>query len=268
MKSDEVAYELLQNLGYAVEIIPTSDNEQKKEADFLICYENIVAIVEAKLKEDDPDIANEKEKKLVAGEVSIVEGKLGRNETHSGIINKATKQLISSGDKEHDFKIISFIATGSNVKTKADQFKDTIYGSTLIMESSNNGTTSKICYFFRNADFYRRKGIDAAIVSYILNGKIITQLCLNPYSKKFDVLRSSIFLEPFNGAVIDPIELENQGLAYIPDDDIDRKPNDLHKLSPMYNSILQHLTKKYNTGFLVNVDFDSTELSIRTNKEE
>ncbi|MFS1422868.1 hypothetical protein [Shewanella sp. 10N.286.48.B5] len=268
MKSDEVAYELLQNLGYAVEVISTSDNEQKKEADFLICYKNIVAIVEAKLKEDDPNIINEKERNLVAGEVSIVEGKLGRNEIHSGIINKATKQLISSGDKEHDFKIISFIATGSNVKTKADQFKDTIYGSTLIMESSDSVTTSKICYFFRNADFYRKKEIDAAIVSYILNDKIITQLCLNPYSKKFEVLRNSIFLEPFNGAVIDPIQLENQGLAYIPDADVERTLNDFHKLSPVYSPILQHLTKKYNTGFLVGVDFDSPELSIRTNKEE
>jgi len=268
MESDKIAYELLKNLGYAIEIIPTSDKEQKKEADFLITYKDIVAIVEAKLKEDDPKIANEKERKLVAGEVSIVEGKLGRNETHSGIINKATKQLISSGDKEHDFKIISFIATGSNVKTKADQFKDTIYGSTLIMESSDNGTTSKICYFFRNADFYRKKGIDAAVVSYILNGEIITQLCLNPYSKKFEALRNSIFLEPFNDAVIDPIDLERQGLAYIPDNDIERKLNDIQKLSPMHNPVLQHLTKKYNTGFLVNADFDSPELSIRTDIKE
>ena len=63
------------------------------------------------------------------------------------------------------------------------------------------------------------------------------------------------------------INLE-QELAYIPDNDVERKLNDFHTLVPMHNPILKHLTKKYNTGFLVNADFDSPELSIRVSKEE
>lgn len=259
MDSDNIAKKLLLDLGYTVEVIPTSDNKQKKEADFLISYDNIVAIVEAKLKEDDPEVAKEKEAKLASGHVSVVEGKLGRNETISGIIGKAKIQIESSSDKKHDYKIISFIASGSNAKTKADQFKDTIYGSTSIIE----GNTQKPCYFYRHADFFRKKIIDAAIVTHITNNEMIIQLCLNPYSSNYKSLKSSNFITPFGKAVIDPFELERQGLAYIPDPEIERKLNDFHKLSPLYNPILLHLTEKYNTGFLIAADFNSPELSIR-----
>lgn len=260
MNSDNIAYKLFSRLGYNVESIPTSDNTQKKEADFLICYDNIVAIIEAKLKEDDLELSLGKEAKLASGGVSVIEGKLGRNETISGVIEKAKKQVLSSSDKEHDFKIISFIASGSNAKTKADQFKNTIYGSTAIIE----GNTQKTCYFYRNADFFRKKIIDAAVVSHIFSNEITTQLCLNPYSNNYDLLRISSFIRPFGEAVIDPFELERQGLLYIPDSHVERKLKNVHKLSPLYNPILQNLTVKYKTGFIIAADFNSPELSIRS----
>lgn len=259
MNSDRIARECLEDLGYQVEVIPTSDHDRKKEADFIIGYDGHIAILEAKLKEDDKKTAKEKESALASGEVSIVEGKLGRNETISGVIRTSAKQLASSSDKEHDFKIVSFLATGSNVKTKADQFKDTIYGSTSII----HGSTYKLCYFYRNSDFFRRKVIDGAIVGYIFNGKISLELCLNPYSNNYEKLKTSSFIKPFGTAIIDPVELERQGLAYIPDENIERKLNDLQLLSPMYNPILCHLMEKYNTGSLIAADFDSPELSVR-----
>lgn len=259
MNSDFLAREYLEGLGYQVEVIPTSDHVRKKEADFIVIYDDHIAIVEAKLKEDDQKIAKEKERTLASGEVSIVEGKLGRNETISGVIRAAAKQLSSSSDKKHDFKIISFVATGSNERTKADQFKDTIYGSTSII----HGSTYKPCYFYRNSDFFRRKIIDGAIVGYTFNGKIRLELCLNPYSKNYEKLKSSSFIEPFKTAIIDPIELEKQGLAYIPDEGIARELNSIHLLSPMCNPILAHLKEKYKTGFLIAADFDSPEFSVR-----
>lgn len=259
MDSDNVAKNLLLDLGYTVEVIPTSDNKQKKEADFLVSYDGVLAIVEAKLKEDAPEVAKEKEDKLASGQVSVVEGKLGRNETISGIIGKAKKQIESSSDKNHDYKIISFIASGANAKTKADQFKDTIYGSTSIIE----GNTYKPCYFYRHADFFRKKIIDAAIVAHMINTEMVIELCLNPYSSNYKSLKSSNFIIPFGKDVIDPFELEHQGLAYIPDPEIERKLTDFDKLSPLFNPILRHLTEKYKTGFLVAGDFDSPEFSKR-----
>lgn len=259
MNSDCIARKYLEALGYQVKVIPTSDHDRKKEADFIIGYDDHIAIVEAKLKEDDKKIAEYKDSALASGEVSIVEGKLGRNETISGVLRNSAKQLASSSDKEHDFKIVSFLATGSNVKTKADQFKDTIYGSTSITHRS----TYKPCYFYRNADFLRRKIIDGAIVGYIFNGTIFLELCLNPYSNNYEKLKTSSFIKPFGTAIIDPVELERQGLAYIPDEHIERKLNEFQLLSPMYNPILTHLMKKYNTGFLIPADFNSPEFSVR-----
>ncbi|HEA3126380.1 hypothetical protein [Aeromonas veronii] len=265
-KSDEISKCLLEWLGYDVVVIPTSDREQKKEADFFITYGNESAIVEAKIKEDSEDVARKKEEKLLAGEVAIVEGKLGRNETISGIIKQAKKQLRSSSDKEHDFKFISFIATGSNPLTKADQFKDTIYGSTLIVTPANGD--SKTCYFYRNADFFRHKLIDAAIIGYKQGEYITVYLALNPYSENYERLKASYFIRPFGDKYIDPIELEKQGKAYIPDAHIDRKLTEIAQLTPLYNPIIHHLMEKYNLSFAIPVDFDSPELSIRTDYRE
>lgn len=244
MKSDEIALDMLKKLGYEVEKIPESE---KEEADFLVSYKGYTALLEAKLKEDDPSIVKKREDSLSAGEVSIVDAKLGVNKNLFRITEKADSQLRSSSDKPHDFKIVSLIASGINSKTKADQFKDTIYGSTLIL----NGNIKKTCYFFRDSAFFKRKTIDAAIVGYISNYKIILELCLNPYSLNYEALRNSSFLEPFKMAVVDPIKLEKQGDAYIPDHDINRK------------FVLLHLQEKYKTGYLVNIDWNSPELAIR-----
>ncbi|EOK5734600.1 hypothetical protein ACWOUW_004312 [Vibrio vulnificus] len=263
-KSDKISKELLEWLGYNVVSIPTSDLAEKKEADFLISYASQTAIVEAKIKEDSDDVAQTKEEALAAGEVAIVEGNLGRCETISGVINTARKQLLSSSDKEHDFKWLIYIATGSNAQTKSEQFSDTIYGSTKIIE----GNTQKTCYFYRHADFFRRKEIDAAIVGYELAEQTTVYLALNPYSDNYESLKVSSFIQPFQGNVVDPIELEKQGKAYIPDANVERRLNQFQKLIPSANPIIHHLQEKYKLGFIIPVDFDSTEYSIRTGADE
>lgn len=266
-KSDKIAYLLLYGLGYAVDIVPTSDKEEKKESDFLVQYKIDIALVEAKLKENDPETLKERNKCLKENNVFIMDDELGRNETLSGIIRKAKNQLSSSSQK-HDFKIMLFLAEGVDAKTKKDQFKDTIYGSTLIYDSKSK--RSKTCYFFRNSDFYRRKIIDAAIVGYIIGDDIYFEMCLNPYSEKYNEFKNSDLLEPFkcstHSAVIDPIELELKGLAYIPDKDINRKLDDFSKIftNSNYNPILAHIQEKYQTGFLMNIDFKSPTITITT----
>ncbi len=267
MKSDDIAITVLNNLGFGVEVIPTSDAEQKKEADFLVKYKNHVAIVEAKLKEDDAVVLEQREKRLQAGKVSIVDSSLGRNETYSSLIKNAKTQLESSSDKKHDFKIAFFIITGINPVAKRDQLKDTIYGSTLILEAGNK--PSKRCFFYRNSDFYRRKGIDAMIIGtsydfYEDTDLVEIELCLNPYGVNYHKLKESAFLEPFGSSITDPMELERNGLAYIPDAEIHRNLSALEGLCQMNNPILSHLQEKYDTDYIFQIDFDSPELAIRT----
>jgi hypothetical protein len=221
-------------------------------------YNGSIALVEAKLKEDSCETVEKREKDLSEDGVSVVESKLGRNETYSGIIKSASKQLSSSSDKPHDFKILMFIVSGINTRSKKDQFKDTIYGSTLVID----GNKGKPCYFFRNSDFYRRTNIDAVILGECdtNNARISFELCLNPYGKNYQSLKESDFITPFGSAIIDPIELEKKGLAYIPDDDVDRRLNELEKICQTCNPILRHLEKKYKTGYLVHADFNAPEI--------
>jgi hypothetical protein len=275
MDSNKLGHDLLKGLGFDVESIPESTIEGKKEADYLATYKNVCAIIEVKLKEDDPNLLTEKEETLEAGKVFEHDAKLGRNETVSGKLKKASEQLESSSDKEHDFKILLYVASGNMAKTKSDQFLDTIYGSTKILEMDKITDDPKTCYFFRNSDFYRRKSIDAAIVSYIIGNKTETRLCLNPYSSKYESIKNSDILIPFKRAIIDPIEEEKSGCAYIFDGHEERKKSNIldsdeeQKIRKFqehfhqYNPTLIFLTNKYKTGRLIKVDFNSPELSVR-----
>ena len=265
MKSDKISIELLELLGYEVKKIPTSDAEKKKEADFLVTYQGVTALIEAKLKEDSAETRVSKEKKLSNGDVFCAEGSAGFDDKISGISNTAKKQLRSSSDKKHDFKIISFCAVESNVGQKYQSFRDTIYGSTSIFD----GVTKEVktCYFYRNSSFYRHQLFDAAIISTLRGDQFKATLCLNPYSPKYEDLKKSVFMTPFNEAVEDPVELEKQGLAFIPNDDIDRKLNPLEEINYGCNHIIQHLCEKYNKTILVPCDFKMPEFSMLCNIE-
>lgn len=258
MDSDEISKRMLTYLGYEVEVIPVSTVNGKREADFLVHYRGQTGIVESKLKEDDPLVERQKENKISSGDVAIIDGCYGRNETYSGILKKADRQLKSSSERPHDFKIISMICVGSNINTKMRQFMDTIYGCTSIIE----GDQEKICYFYRNSDFFRRKSIDAAIVGALDYKMTNVLLCLNPYSASYGKLKNSAFVEPFGNNVLDPYKLESEGLAYIPDPGIERRLSRFQEQFPLCNPILRHLREKYKTGYLIAVDYLAPEISI------
>lgn len=258
MKSDEIGLALLKNLGFNAEIIPTS---YKKEADYLVTYENVSALVEVKLKEDAPSLIAEREKVLTNGGIFVADATLGRNETHSKIIQNASKQLKSSSDKEHDFKVLLFIASGINALTKLEQFKDTIYGRTQILDQDSK--TTKPCYFFRYSDFFRHQSIDGAIAASIHEKSISLSFLLNPFSSKYESLRKSVLLKPFGHAITDPEKEEKVGDAYILDGDIDRKKTPIQELIHSHDPALIFLAKKYNKKQLYKIYFESPELSIR-----
>lgn len=251
---EKLVYQTLQTLGFSIEKIQESN--QKKEADFLILYKGAYAFVEAKVKKDNKEIIKDKEKQLKEYGCSLIDNKLGFDNSSSSIFRTASKQLNSSSEDIKDFKILFFLSIGINSKTKADKFKDTIYGSTLI----SNGL---ICYFFNYSEFMREgNDIDGVIVGYLENEIIKLDFCINPYSIRYDFLKKSILLEPFGNAIIDPFELEKKNQAYIVDKNIRRKLSDIEKI-PFNNPILNHIKEKYNIyEYIVNIDFDSPEITI------
>ncbi|MDQ3059096.1 MAG: hypothetical protein M3R45_06170 [Pseudomonadota bacterium] len=267
MKSDDLARSTLEKMGYEVSPIPISDEVGRKEADFIVSYQTTSALVEAKLKENDPKKEREREKTLSSGKPYSSDHVGGRNETISKIISYGSQQLRSSGDKKHDFKILFFIADCINAKVVSEQFIETIYGCTDIIHLENQLSIKK-CYFYRSSDFHRKKIIDAAIVGYISNEKIHLKICLNPYSENYPILKKSEFLIPFATNILDPIEEEKIGKAYIPDENIQRKQDPFGEMFPQYNRMLAHLAQKYKTGKLAKADWHKPEITARSSSKK
>ena len=243
---------LLQHWGVAVEAIPTSDAEEKQEADFLARFGDVRVLIEEKTKQDDPEYLARRAAELERGEIHAATLPIRRNETLSGIVGKASKQLKSSSRLPHDFRLIWFTATGIHAKGKYEQFMATLYGRTNIFEM--NGEGYRRCYYFRNGDFFRRSAVlDGAVAAYTDGKSISAKLCLNNLSPRYQVLRGSSVVQAFGTAVEDPCELEADGSAFILDDDLDRKDE---------GPLLAFLQDKYKTRPLMKFDLGYTSAAL------
>lgn len=249
---------LLEHWGVAVDDIPTSDKEQKKESDFLAKFGSVRVLIEEKTKEDDPVYLAQRAQELEGGRIHAATLPLRRDETLSGLVRNASRQLRSSSDKPHDFRLMWFTATGPLAVGKYEQFMATLYGRTNILEM--NAADYKRCYYFRHADFFRRAGvIDGAVVAHLDGKSISARLCLNSLSPRFQALRNSPVLKPFGTAVEDPEALEAEGTAFVLDAALDRTQE-----APL----LKYLQLKYKTGPLMKFDLGYTSASILESKDE
>lgn len=248
---------LLQHWGVSVEDIPTSDAEEKKEADFLATFDGARVLIEEKTKEDDPAYLANRAAELGRGEIHAATLPIRPKGRLSGIVGEAAKQLQSSSNLAHDFRLIWFTATGVHAKGDYEQFMATLYGRTNIFEM--NGAGYRRCYYFRNADFFHRAAvIDGAVAAYTDGETISAKLCLNNLSPRYEALRSSPVLRPFGTAVEDPVQFEADG-AFIADTDLDRK----HEAP-----LLAYLQQKYKTGPLMKFDLGYTNAALLVRTED
>ncbi|MBS0588533.1 MAG: hypothetical protein JSS37_11420 [Proteobacteria bacterium] len=258
MQQFSYAKTLLLHWGISIEDIPTSDIKQKKEADFLVKFDNAVVLIEEKTKGDDPTYLTQRTEELERGEIHSKTLPTSRNETLSGLVRDASHQLRSSSEKHHDFRLMWFTATGAHAEGKYEQFITTLYGRTNIMEM--NADQHRCCYYFRNADFFRRaEVIDGAIVAYTDGKRLSAKLCLNSLSPRYEALKRSAVVKPFGTAVEDPSAQEADGTAFILDGDLDRKNE---------AALLAYLQNKYKTAPLMNIDLACTYASIRLSQKE
>jgi len=252
MPSLSFARILLEHWGVTVEDIPTSDAVQKQEADFLARFGNTKVLIEEKTKEDNPNYLAVRASELEQGKIHAATLPIIRNETLSGIVHEASKQLQSSSSLPHDFRLIWFTATGVHAQGKYEQFMATLYGRTNILEM-NSGCYRR-CYYFRNADFFRRSSvIDAAVAAYTDGKSLKSKLCLNSLSPRYQILKCSEVVRSFGSAVEDPLEMEASGSAFILDCDLNRKEE---------GPLLAYLQAKYNTAPLMKFDLGYTNASL------
>lgn len=258
MSSLSYAKTLLEHWGVSVQDIPTSDVEQKKEADLLADFDGVQVIIEEKTKEDDPGYLACRAEELERGQIHSSTLPLVRNETLAKLVGNASRQLRSSSSRPHEFRLMWFTATGVNAQGKYEQFMATLYGRTNILEMNASGY--RRCYYFRNADFFRRADvIDGAVAAYTDGNSISATLCLNSLSPRFQNLRTSSVLRPFGTAVEDPMALEAEGTAFVLDSNLDRR----HE-----GPLLLYLQSKYSTGPLMKFDLGYTNVSLLVPKDE
>ena len=183
---------------------------------------------------------------------------LRRDETLSGLVRDASRQLRSSAGKPHDFRLLWFTATGVRAGAKYEQFVATLYGRINIMEMNASGY--RRCYYFRHADFFRRADIiDGAVAAYTDGRSVRARLWLNSLSPQFNALRRSAILAPFGNAVEDPEALETEGTAFVLDAAFDRK----HE-----GPLLAFLQNKYGTGPLMKFDLGFMSASVLVPRDE
>lgn len=249
MTTPSFAKPLLMRWGIKVSDIPTSS---KQESDFLAEFGMCRVLIEEKTKFDDPIRHAQRIATLAEGEVYGTTTRLVRSNRLSGLIGDSAKQLMSSSEKQHDFRLVWFTSTGDDSEARFHQFIATIYGSTNIIEM--NASHYKRCYFYRNSDFHRYANIiDGAIVAHASEACTTLKLCLNPLSPRYEALRDSTVVEPFSTAVEDPIALERRGEVFIVDSNIDRNDE---------NGLHTFLQLKYNTLPLMKVDMGFTSASV------
>jgi hypothetical protein len=249
---------LLEHWRVPFESIPTSDVQEKQEADLLANFNGVRVLIEEKTKEDDPVYLATRAAELAAGQIHTATLPIRRDETLAGLVRDASHQLRSSSDKPHDFRLIWFTATGAQAEGKYRQFMATLYGTTNILEK--NASNVRCCYYFQHADFFRRlKVIDGAVVAHTEGKSIKARLCLNSLSPRFQALRTSSVLEPFGTAVEDPEALETEGTAFVLDTALDRKQE---------GPLLIYLQQKYGTGPLMSIEMVYTSAASLMSKDE
>lgn len=262
--SDELGKKLLEKIGFNVTKI--QETSLKKEADFICSYKNINVLIECKLKIDNKEVVEKKNVELSSKGVSIVEGKEGYTVSYKKIISTASKQ-IKSCSINREFNFLLFISTGINSMLKTKKIKSTLYGSTDLFIQREQGNRLLSCYNYTFSEFENYNNIDACIVmTECMDNKddFYYELCLNPFSEKFNILNSSNILEIFE-EITNPLKEEAEGSAFIVDKNIPRKLNKFHKISPIYNPIIYHLKEKYNIGkmeLLIPITFNSPEITV------
>ena len=248
MVKPTIAEQVLKLWGASIESLPTSSEE---ECDWRATLGGCRLLIEEKLKLDNQLERATQDEAFRKNETYVRTIELKHNNRLSGIVRKASNQLSStSGNKEHDLRILWVTAVGMNAEAKMVQFKATLYGSTNILTA--NGDLLQ-CYFFRNSDFYRFQNIlDGAIIGASHGNQTTNSLCLNPYSPNWANLRNSPFATKFPTGIIDPVEEERDGTAMIVDSDVDRN-------NP--KEVIKFLEGKYKCGRIVNIDMKMASTS-------
>jgi hypothetical protein len=249
MDYESQVQEFLRRHGYYVEKIPC---EKDKSPDFLIRDATYTYGLELKTKFPSDSQVEERDRQLETTGVHVVREPAVRKNTLSGIITDAATQLAQYPLLKDSLRLVWLLSTGHLADARIHQFETTLFGSTQIIDITNKW--SGTCYFFSNSDFFRcRDVLDAAIVSIELEPKLL----LNPLSPRYEQIKGSSLAKLLAKDLIDPIELEKLGQAFVVEGEVDRNNEE---------EVLLYLKTKYKSQRLEKMEMMSLSGTLRVPK--
>lgn len=247
MKSEDFVKNVLTGMGFYVKKIGESNLQTP---DYYATIGSEEYIIEVKEKEDSPEHI-EQFKNVPEGEVENISLALEETGPIRKIIHKIKKQIDELVESDDIFRVGWFVCSGVHNSAHEDIIFQSLYGSIPMWDKDNKfwKDTVPICYFYSpHNKFYRyRNELDAVIIGNYKTGK----LCLNPYSPRYNKIKSSHILTVFENGIVDPIEEEKNKLALIVDGSVDRlnKTEVLKYLKEKYNTTLTPFPLSYHSGF-------------------
>lgn len=218
--------------------IPESSEESP---DFLIECGDERILVELKTKVDNNDLIEKIERHFEKDEIFQRSTIIARSNAISKRIRKASNQLSTQKEKlEADYCYVFLLANGKYQSEQLGVFETSLYGDKYIIPMEGDfDKRIKRCFYYTNSDFFNNREVLNG--AFILGGKF-GRLCVNSVSSNYLKVVKSAFVDVFRPGVLDPVELEKEGKAYIVDTDIDRSDD---------QALKEYLCEKYHLNKIV-----------------
>ena len=226
--------------GYGLRAVKIPESSEESP-DFLIECGDERILVELKTKVDNKDLIEKRERSFEKGEMFEKSTVIARNNAISKRIRKASDQLSTQKEKlEADYCYVFLLANGQYQSEQLGVFETSLYGDKHIIPMEDDFDRGiKKCFYYTNSDFFNnREVLDGA---FILGGSF-GRLCINSISSNYFEVVKSAFVDVFRPGVLDPVELEKKGEAYIADTAIDRSDD---------QALKAYLCEKYHLNKIV-----------------
>lgn len=210
------AYELLTELGYAVEDIPEAD---KRRADLRVSDLSSTYFIEVKQKLDDTESLRADAERMVRGEVVTHTESVSQNNRVDAILKDGCDQLDQTPKGDDDFALIWFAADGLDRNVYRQRAFATYYGFVQLIALDPPSDRVVDCFYFDFSASWSMRSVDAMV---LVDGDGL-QLCLNEFSPRIATFRESDLCVRLSTGVVDPVKLAADGSIISLHSDVSRK---------------------------------------------
>ena len=219
----DAAIAFLKQTGYRADPIPTEQSNGVKRADILAESASDTLIGEVKSRLDEERFS-ELVKGTLAGQQTVFQNKIQRNETLSKAIKEASRQIESTSALYPDALGLVWLRPQQNfgLFDTLEITLATLLGVKFAHVTDSDGTMSwRKCYYCDFSDFYRYRNIAAVVFNKATDGLLIP----NKWCIEKDAFRKTLLYQEYEmaRAIFDPHSEVDSGDALVLDGEADLK---------------------------------------------